>query len=318
MAEEENRVPVYLITGFLESGKTRFLSGVVQQEYFQIDETTLILVCEDGEETYDGEELARYGAVVRRIDEQEELNGDTLRVLESELHPGRVMVEYNPLWSVRAFEKLPFPEGWGIEQEIVVVDASTYAVYRTNMKSLFVEMFAQAELVVFNRCREDQPLAEFRRGIKVTNPACEIAFEDRNGEPIDLFADSVPYDLDAEVITIGDADYGIFYVDLEDNPDRYEGRTVRFRGKIHRTREMGGKYFELGWNAMTCCAEDIQYIGYICESPQARTLANGSWAEITAKVEIRHMMAYRGKRPVFRVMEMRPVDPPESDLVYFS
>ena len=34
---EEIKVPIYLITGFLESGKTSFLSFTLQQDYFQID-----------------------------------------------------------------------------------------------------------------------------------------------------------------------------------------------------------------------------------------------------------------------------------------
>ena len=45
---EETRVPVYLITGFLESGKTSFLSFTLQQDYFQIDGKTLLILCEEG------------------------------------------------------------------------------------------------------------------------------------------------------------------------------------------------------------------------------------------------------------------------------
>ena len=52
---EETRVPVYLITGFLESGKTSFLSFTLQQDYFQIDGKTLLILCEEGEEEYDEE-----------------------------------------------------------------------------------------------------------------------------------------------------------------------------------------------------------------------------------------------------------------------
>ena len=51
--EEDVRVPVYLITGFLESGKTKFINNTVRQEYFQIPQTTLILNTEEGGEEYD-------------------------------------------------------------------------------------------------------------------------------------------------------------------------------------------------------------------------------------------------------------------------
>ena len=318
MAEENIRVPVYLITGFLESGKTTFLNKVVRQRYFQIPEFTQIISCEAGEAEYDERELTRYRTLLKETEDAEELTFEYLQQIEEEVHPARVMVELNPLWGVQKFREMRLPEGWGVVQQVVTVDAGTYGVYRTNMKSLFVEMFRQADLVIFNRCTDDMALADFRRGIKVTNPACEVAFEDTDGEMIDLFEDSVPYDLEADVIKIEDVDYGIFYVDLRDHPERYDGKTVCFRGKVQKTRAMGGKYFALGWNAMTCCADDIQYIGYMCTSPKARLLGNGSWLEITAKCEIRHMTAYRGRGPVFRVMDMKPSPAPESDLVYFN
>ena len=65
---EETRVPVYLITGFLESGKTSFLSFTLQQDYFQIDGKTLLILCEEGEEEYDEEALKQCNTVVESID----------------------------------------------------------------------------------------------------------------------------------------------------------------------------------------------------------------------------------------------------------
>ncbi len=318
MNEEEVRVPVYLITGFLESGKTSFINKVARQSYFQIPQPTLIINCEEGEKEYDSADLTRYRTIAVDFGEQEALTPDRLRELEKDIHPGRVMVELNPLWGVANFETMPLPDGWGIVQEIAIVDATTYPVYRTNMKSLFVEMFANADLVMFNRASADMPLADFRRGIKVSNAACEVAFEGKGGEMIDIFEDALPYDTEADVIDIEDVDYGIFYVDIRDNPDRYEGKKIHLRGKMAKTKALGSKYFGLGWMAMTCCAADIQFIGYICESPKARGYANGTWVEITAKVEIRHMLAYHGRGPVFRVLSMEQIAPPESELVYFN
>ena len=46
---EEIKVPIYLITGFLESGKTSFLSFTLQQDYFQVEGKTLLILCEEGE-----------------------------------------------------------------------------------------------------------------------------------------------------------------------------------------------------------------------------------------------------------------------------
>ena len=46
-------VPVYLFTGFLDSGKTTFIQEVMEEEEFNEGERTLLLLCEEGEVEYD-------------------------------------------------------------------------------------------------------------------------------------------------------------------------------------------------------------------------------------------------------------------------
>ena len=318
-SQDDNvRVPVYLITGFLESGKTTFIRNTARQEYFQIPQKTLVISTEEGLEAYDDAELLKSRTVSALIESKEELTKETLQGFEDTMHPGRVMLEYNPLWGMADIENLEMPDGWGIIQEIALVDSSTYEVYRNNMKSMFVDMFRNADMVIFNRAKEEMPLSDYRRSIKVVSPACEVVFEDTNGQMLDIFSDKMPYDLDADVIEVEDADFGIFFVDLRDNPDRYDGRIVRFRGKIKKSRAMPSKYFGIGWMAMTCCADDIQFIGYLAESPEARRFSSDTWVTVEAKVEMRHMLAYRGVGPVFTVWTIAPTEAPASELVYFS
>lgn len=123
---------------------------------------------------------------------------------------------------------MELPRGWGIVQEIVTVDASCFQIYMQNMKSVFMEMAKNADMVMFNRCRPEDPLPAFRRSIKVVNQACDVLFENEEGEIDNIFEDQMPFDTDADVIEIDDADYGIWYVDMGDNPERYEGKTVHF------------------------------------------------------------------------------------------
>lgn len=318
MDEREVRVPVYLITGFLESGKTKFILNTVCQPYFQIPDTTLILSTEEGVEEYDNTELLKYHTISADIESKEAFTPALLEEFENTTHPARVLIEYNPLFGMQDIESMKMPEGWGIIQEIVLADSLTYEVYRSNMKSLFVDMFRNADMVIFNRCREEMPLADYRRGIKVVNPACEVVFESAEGKMLDIFADALPFDADADEFQVEDADFGIFYVDLRDNPDRYQGKTVHFRGKIQKNRAMPSKFFGIGWMAMTCCADDLQFIGYLAESSKAGKFANGEWVSVKARIEIRHMMAYRGKGPVFKIIRMEHISPPESELVYFN
>ena len=57
-----------------------------------------------------------------------------------------------------------------------------------------------------------------------SHQACDVLFENEEGEIDNIFEDQMPFDTDADVIEIDDADYGIWYVDMGDNPERYEAR----------------------------------------------------------------------------------------------
>ena len=318
MGGDEIEIPIYLITGFLESGKTTFINFTVAQDYFQIDEPTLLITTEEGEVEYDEKELLKYNTVLEVVESQEQFTPEYLKKLKRRYNPERVILEYNPLWSVKKLEEMEMPRGWGIVQEIVTVDASCFQIYMQNMKSIFMEMSLHADMVMFNRCRPQDPLASFRRSIKVVNPACGVLFEDEEGEISNIFEDSMPYDLDADIIDIEDADYGIFYVDMEDHPERYRGKTVRFKGRVLKSENANAKFFVPGRMAMTCCADDTTFIGYICEFPKAKSLLMGQWVEVTAVVDWKYMEQYEGEGPVLIAKDIKSVQRPEVDLVYFN
>ena len=315
---EETRVPVYLITGFLESGKTSFLSFTLQQDYFQIDGKTLLILCEEGEEEYDEEALKQCNTVVESIDSEEELTPERLAVMEILHQPERVIIEYNGMWLVSKFEEMEKPEGWGVEQHITCVDASTFQVYMANMKSLFMDMVRNADMVIFNRCQENDPLPSYRRSIKVVNQRAEIIFEDEEGELGDLFEDEMPFDIDAPVIDILPEDYGIWFVDAMDHPDTYVGKTVRFKGRALKPRGMGSRFFVPGRTAMTCCADDTTFLGYVCKSEEAPKLREGQWVEVTAKVAFEKRMEYQGEGIVLYADRVEPCEKLPEEMVYFN
>ena len=239
---DDIRVPIYLIAGFLESGKTSFLNFTLQQDYFYIDGKTLLILCEEGEEEYDPEALKMCNTEVEIIEKEEDLTPERLAAMEIIHQPERVIVEYNGMWLVSRFERMQKPPGWGIEQQIVCVDAGTFQMYMANMKSIFMDMVRNADMVVFNRCKESDPLPAYRRGIKVTNQRAEIIFEDEEGELDDIFQDEMPFDINAPVIDILPEDYGIWFVDALDHPDSYVGKTVRFKGRALKPRGMGSRF----------------------------------------------------------------------------
>ena len=319
MNYEDITVPVYLINGFLDSGKTSFLNFTMTQDYFQIDEKTLLIVCEEGEEEYNEAILRRYhNTVVEVLEDESDFRLNTLRALDAKHDPARVIIEFNSLWGVAKLEQMRLPKGWGIMQEIVIVDGETFSVYMNNMKSLFVEIARNAEMVLFNRCTKELPLANFRRSIKIFNPACDVQFMGEDGRPVDIFEDSLPYDLDQDPVEIEDIDYGIFFVDMQDEPEKYQGKTVHFKGQVMKNSQLPAGTFIPARQAMTCCAEDIQYIGYLCRSKDAASLKEKSWVDVTAKIGKEYLPMVKREEPVLQAVSVKPSKPPATELVYFT
>ncbi len=316
--EEDIQVPVYLLTGFLESGKTSFLRFTLQQEYFATPEKTLLILCEEGVEEYEPELLEKANTVLEIIEEPEDLTAERLAAFEICYSPGRVLIEYNGMWQVSRLEEMALPVGWGIVQHITTVDSSTFDMYLSNMKSLFMEMVRNADMILFNRSSLDQPLAAYRRGIKVVNQRAEIIFEDEEGELEDIFEGEMPFDIQAPVIEIAPEDYGLWFVDAMDHPEKYQGKAVHFQGRVLKPGDLPAGEFVPGRIAMTCCADDTTFIGFVCKSGETDGLREGGWVDVQARVGIEYRSVYHGEGPVLEAQCVKSCQPLEEEMVYFN
>ena len=310
--------PVYICTGFLDSGKTTFIKDTLMKQEWIEEGPTLLLQCEEGEEEYDEEALAKDNVVVEVIEKEEDFTPERLQALDIIHQPERVVMEYNGMWLVSNFEKMQLPEGWGVEQQITCVDASTFQMYMANMKSIFMDMIKNTDMVIFNRCKKEDPLPTYRRGIKVANQRAEVIFEDEGGELGDIFQDEMPFDMNAPVIEILPEDYGIWFVDAMDHPENYEGKTVKFKARVMKPRGMGSKFFVPGRVAMTCCADDTTFLGYVCRSDYAPHIKEGSWVEVTAKVAFENRTEYQGEGIVLYASDVKECEPLKEEMVYFN
>lgn len=311
-------VPVYMITGFLESGKTTFIQEVLASPDFADGERTLLLLCEEGEEEYDEEEYSRNNIEIVTVENEEDLTLSFLEQCHKTYKPHRVFMEFNGMWDLKKFCESKLPKRWEIVQMITLVDGSTFDMYLTNMKGILGNIFALTEMVIINRCSLDMDLQKFRRNIKAVNQQAMLSFEDEEGNQLELGKEQPPYDLNAEIIEIEDVDYGLWYLDVTDTPERYEGKTVRFKGKVMKPKKFSENCFIAGRNAMTCCEDDIRYIGYICKSKHTDKLKQKQWLEVTAEVRYEYAPEYRGEGPVLYVKHLKSTEEPEVDLVYFN
>lgn len=308
--------PVYIINGFLESGKTEFISYTISQPYFQIKGKTLLILCEEGEIEYDEEILRRSHTIVEVVDDEEQMTPANLIELEKMHKPERIIIEYNGMWN---FKNLKLPWHWSLEQQITTIDASTFQNYYTNMRSLLAEMIRKSELIIFNRCDGliDQ-LSNFKRNVKAVNPQAEIIFEDKNGEVNQIFEEDLPYDLKASQLDLDDYGYGIFYLDAMDNLDRYIGKTIKFKAMVLKPEDSNDEYFVPGRMAMTCCADDMAFLGYACKYDRCSELTNKDWVEVTATVHREFWKDYNGEGPVLHAVNVVPTQKPKDEVLNFA
>ena len=292
-------IPVYLFTGFMDSGKTSLITQTLQENDFGIGSRSLIIACEDGDEEYDEEALAKNKITVVGVESEEEFTEEYLKDCDETIKPDQVFIEYNGTWEAAKILEMKLPKGWEIVQSLATVDASTFEMYLNNMRAMMMEQVFHTDVVIFNRCTADTPKAKFRRTIKAVNRRAQIVYEREDGTIDESDADELPYDLEQDVIEITDADYGIFYLDVQDNPQKYEGKTVRFLGLVYRPDKFGKKPMMVpGRFAMTCCAEDIQFIGLKCKYENAMEIPHKSWVYVTAQIHNEFAKEYRGKGPV--------------------
>ena len=306
--------PVYVINGFLESGKTEFITYTLSQPYFQVRGKTLLILCEEGENEYDANLLKMSRTQLELIEDEEEFNTTRLIELEKKHKPERIIIEYNGMWNYRAM-KLPWH--WKIEQQITTIDASTFPMYFTNMKSLLAEQLRASELIIFNRCDGVEDLSSYKRNVKAINPKAEIVFEDSNGEINEIMEEDLPYDLKAPVIELNNQGYGIWYLDSPDHLERYEGKTVQFTAMVLKPKDFPSGYFVPGRMAMTCCAEDMAFLGFACEYDKTNTLTDKQWVKVTARVEKEYFADYQGEGPVLHAISVGQTKAPKDEIISF-
>ena len=306
--------PVYVINGFLESGKTEFITYTLAQPYFQTGGRTLLILCEEGENEYDEQLLKLSRTDLVLIENEEDFQPAKLIELEKKHKPERIIIEYNGMWN---YKEMKLPWHWKIEQQITTIDASTFPMYFTNMKSLLAEQIRASELIIFNRCDGVEDLSSYKRNIKAINQKAEIVFEGSNGEINEIMEEDLPYDLKAPIIELNNDSYGIWYLDSLDHLERYEGKTIKFTAMVLKPKDFPTGYFVPGRMAMTCCADDMAFLGFACEYDKADKLTDQQWVKVTAKVAKEYFADYQGEGPILHATSVEQTKAPKETVISF-
>ncbi|MBQ3205710.1 MAG: GTPase [Peptococcaceae bacterium] len=305
-------IPVYFINGFLESGKTEFINFTIEEDYFKIDELTLIIACEEGEKEYEPEALEGGNAVLELLDGESAFTLKNLSALAAKHNPERIIIEYNGMWNPK---DILLPQDWAMEEQITLIDATTFAMYYANMKSRIAEMVRNADVVVFNRCDNIalDELQSFRRSVRAINSFADIVFENAYGE-MELGEEELPYDLESDIIVLNEDTYAIWYMDAMERMDRYHGKTVQFLAMVMHQEDFPEGWLIPGRVAMVCCEDDVAFLGFPCKWDGA-PLAEGQWVTMTAVMKEEYWFEYEGEGPVLYGASAEPAEAPAKVMI---
>ena len=307
-------IPVYLIAGFLDGGKTNFINGILE-DGFAREGRTLLICCEEGEEEYDPRFLQNVTVVT--VEDEEDLKCSWLKELEKQYKPTQVLIEYNGMWQMERLYREVLPANWVLYQIMTFVKADTFELYAKNMGQLMMEKVINADLLVFNRATPDVAAALRERNLRMVNRQADMYIEFTDGTNEDYINDDTPpFDMEQEIIEIPDDDYGVWFVDAMDHPDRYDGRMVRVKLVMCHSQKYPGIHCP-GRFAMVCCEDDIQFLGLIARGEMLDSYENREWIEVTARMGIAKHKAYKGEGPVMEIISIAPCEKPAQEVVTF-
>ena len=314
---EQRQIPVYLFTGFLEAGKTKFIQETLEDKRFNNGEPTLLLVCEEGIEEFEPEEFSGHRVKLKAVEEESELTPENLAAWLEAAGAERVLVEYNGMWMLDSLYGA-LPEGWLVAQEFMFADANTFLNYNANMRQLTYDKLKSAELVVFNRFKPEMDKMDFHKIVRAASRRADIAYESADGSVVyDDIEDPLPFDIDAPVIEIADRDYAIWYRDVSEEPKKYAGKTVRVKCRCVKRRGIQAGWEITGRHVMTCCEADIAFTAFICDFRSIPDMPDDGWFVLTAKMDYKFNRAYGRKGPVLTAESAEPCEAPDPSVATF-
>lgn len=312
------QIPVYAFTGFLDSGKTKFIQETLEDPRFNAGERTLVLIFEEGEEEYDLSTYPHKNVYLETLDQQT-VTEEQLAALQKKYRAERIVAELNGMQLVADLYNR-FPQNWVIAQEVMFADSTTFQAYNSNMRNLVIDKLMGAQMVVFNRLTPGEDTMPLHKLARAANRRIDILYDYTDGTTkFDDVQDPLPFDINAPVIQIKDEDFAIWYRDVTEEPEKYTGKTVCFKAQVAMLRRQKEGMFAPGRFVMTCCVEDIQFCGIPCRYAGAKTLESRAWVQVTAKISAEKHPLYKGDiGPVLTAAEVvRDVPPANPDVATF-
>ena len=306
--------PVYVFSGFLDSGKTQAIKETLYNPNFNEGEPSLIICFEQGDVIYDDKFLKITNTQVLYLDSIKDLTLEKQKEINKEYEFDRIFLELNGMEDDNILYDVGFIKNWELAQTLTTIDATTFNMYMNNMRQFMYNHVVNAECIILNRS-DDADKRYLRNNLKSINQFSEIIYENRDGSVSNKIEDDL-FDVSKDLF-IEDADYGLWYMDCIDNTDKYDKKTITLKMKFVEDMEEYSNALIMGRRAMVCCANDIQNIAISCVGVDKTKIAKDKYYYLTGRLHT--VVTENGdKTSVLYVTDMKDAEPPKEELVTFN
>ncbi len=315
---QKRQIPVYLFTGFLDAGKTKFINETLMgDKRFTEGKNILLILCEEGEEEYEPTLFLSSNVYCGTFENEQELSPAAMGKMSEGRDIDLVLIEYNGMWALDTLYR-SLPEGWVVAQETAFFDSTSILTYNANMRAQVVDKLQSCDLAVFNRVEKGGDIMPYHKLVRGISRGATIVYDFTDGTTQrDEIEDPLPFDKNAPVIEIEDRDFALWYRDMGENLDEYNGKTVKFRGMVAHNPALRKNELIVGRKVMTCCADDIAYTGLVADYEAASLFSDGAWMTVTAKISLKKHALYENRGPVLKVITAVRTDPPTEEIATF-
>lgn len=91
------------------------------------------------------------------------------------------------------------------------------------------------------------------------------------------------------------------------------GTKIKFSGYIYRTYDFSENQFVLARDMIISSDHQTLIVGFLCDSPNIKTLQDHTWVEITGEIT---KGDYHGEIPIVKILELKEIEKPTDEYVY--
>lgn len=306
--------PVYIFSGFLDSGKTTAIKGTLNNPRFNEGEPTLVICFEQGDVEYDEKFLKATNTQVIYLDSIKDLTIEKQKEIDKQYKFERVFLELNGMEDDNIIYESGFNSNWEIAQTLTTVDASRFQVQMTNMRQFMYNHIVNAEMVIMNRS-DGVDKRFLRNNIKSINQYIEIIYEDKDGNVTNKIEDEL-FDLSKD-LDVSDIDYGLWFMDEIDNPEKYNKKNISVKVRYVADVEDEERVLIMGRKAMVCCANDVTAIAMPYIGIKKKDIDVNKYYTINGVSRV--IKNHEGiKMPAIEVKSFKEAEAPKEDYVTFN